>query len=252
MTSIPAANAVPSAPRGARVIDAPMRVFHWLFAACFTGAWLTAEGESWRLVHETLGYTLVGLLVCRLLYGVVGPRRARLGGWGRKLSAVGGWLTGLASGRVEGVAGVRQGAQVVMGAAMVLLLVGAVPLLASGVAMAQDWVAADWLSDALEEGHEWLGNALLALALAHVALLVGLSLLRRRNLALPMLTGRSDVAGPDAVRHNRTVLAALVLLAALGFMVWQVGTSDPSASAHAAVGAAPVARAHPADADDDD
>ncbi|MFP5400059.1 MAG: cytochrome b/b6 domain-containing protein, partial [Gammaproteobacteria bacterium] len=45
-----------------RVVDAPTRMFHWLFALSFAGAWLSAESEHWRALHVTLGYTLAGLL----------------------------------------------------------------------------------------------------------------------------------------------------------------------------------------------
>ena len=59
------------------VWDAPVRLFHWLTVLSFAGAWLTAESERWRLLHVTLGYTLAGLVVFRLLWGLVGTRHAR-------------------------------------------------------------------------------------------------------------------------------------------------------------------------------
>jgi cytochrome b len=62
-----------------RVIDAPTRVFHWLSALSFLGAYLTADGERWRALHVTLGYTLAGLLAFRVLYGLLGPRHAGMG-----------------------------------------------------------------------------------------------------------------------------------------------------------------------------
>ena len=61
------------------MIDAPTRMFHWLFALSFLGAYLTADGERWRMLHVTLGYTMAGLLVFRVLYGLFGPRQASLG-----------------------------------------------------------------------------------------------------------------------------------------------------------------------------
>ena len=64
-------------PRAVLVWDAPLRVFHWLLALCFAGAWLTADSESWRLLHVTLGYTMAGLVAFRVLWGFVGPRHAR-------------------------------------------------------------------------------------------------------------------------------------------------------------------------------
>lgn len=36
-----------------------------------------ADSERWRLVHVTLGETMVGLVLARLLWGVVGSRYAR-------------------------------------------------------------------------------------------------------------------------------------------------------------------------------
>ena len=66
------------AGRGRRVIDAPTRMFHWLFALSFVGAYLTADGERWRMLHVTLGYTMAGLLAFRVLYGRSGPRQAKL------------------------------------------------------------------------------------------------------------------------------------------------------------------------------
>jgi cytochrome b len=74
------------------VIDAPTRAFHWLFALSFAGAYLSADGERWRLLHVTLGYTLAGLLVFRLLYGLWGPRQVRLSLLVGKLRGAGPWL----------------------------------------------------------------------------------------------------------------------------------------------------------------
>jgi hypothetical protein len=39
-----------SIPAASRLeIDAPTRMFHWLFALSFIGAYVTAESEHWRL-----------------------------------------------------------------------------------------------------------------------------------------------------------------------------------------------------------
>jgi cytochrome b len=86
----PAARVTPVRMR--RVVDAPTRVFHALFALTFLGAYLTAEGEAMRLLHVTLGYTLAGLLVFRVVYGLVGPRHARLSLLWRKLTVAPAWL----------------------------------------------------------------------------------------------------------------------------------------------------------------
>jgi 4-amino-4-deoxy-L-arabinose transferase-like glycosyltransferase len=64
--------------------------------------------------------------------------------------------------------------------------------------------------------------------LGHMALVLGLSLLRSRNLAATMLTGRSPGRGPDLVKRNHLWLGVLLLAAVLGFWAWQWQTAPAS------------------------
>jgi cytochrome b len=203
-----------------RVTDAPTRVFHWLFALCFTGAYLTAESEHWRLVHVTLGYTLAGLLAFRIVWGLVGPRQARLGLLLRKLSGLKPWLAGARAGQFNG----RQAQNLGMALAVLALMVTVVPLTLSGYATYNDWgdlLGGEWAGELLEETHELFANGMLALVLGHIGLIVLLSLLRRTNQARPMLTGRIPGPGPDLAQRNHGVVAALLIAAVVGFWVVQ-------------------------------
>ena len=205
-------------PASRRVTDAATRMQHWLMALSFTGAYLSAEGERWRLVHVTLGYTLAGLLVFRVLWGLFGPRQARLSVLGRKLQGLPGWLKSLTSLSAPGALAPvwRQGQNLLMALAVTLILTLVVPLSLSGYAIWDEW-GGDWL----EELHEFFSNALLVAVLAHIGLIVLLSALRRKNQALPMLTGRVAGAGPDLAKRNHGLLAALVLACVLAFWGWQ-------------------------------
>jgi cytochrome b len=198
-----------------RVIDAPTRMFHWLFALSFVGAYITADGERWRLLHVTLGYTLAGLLAFRVLYGLFGPRQAGLGQLWRKLSGAPAWLRSCASAPGLGAVNWRQGQNLLMALAVFALLVMVVPLTLSGYGSYNEW--GGWLEDV----HEFFGEAFLAVVLGHIALIAGLSVLRRKNQALPMLTGRVEGPGPSLVKHNRSWLAVLLLAAVLAFGAWQ-------------------------------
>jgi cytochrome b len=206
-----------------RVIDAPTRVFHWLFALSFLGAYLTADGERWRALHVTLGYTLAGVLAFRVLYGLLGPRHAGMGLMLRKLASAPAWLRSAAQGLKMGTVPTinwRQGQNLLMALAVLALLVLVVPLTLSGYGTYNDWgnfLGGDWLEDV----HEFFGNAFLPVVLAHIGLIVAISLLRHRNQALPMLTGRMEGAGPDLVKPNHAWLAALLLASVLAFISWQ-------------------------------
>lgn len=214
----PGQASIPASRR--RVVDAPTRMFHWLFALSFIGAYVTAESEHWRLLHVTLGYAFAGLLGFRLLYGVFGPRHARLALLWRRVAGTAAWLRSLRSARLATSVDWRQGQNLTVALAILAMLALVGPLVLSGYGTYNDWgdaLGGDWL----EEVHEFFGNAFLAVVIAHLGLIAGLSLLRRQNQALPMLTGYVRGRGPDLVQHNRGWLAALVLLAVAAFGAWQ-------------------------------
>ena len=59
------------------VWDLPTRAFHWLLALSFLGAYLSCEADGYRTLHVIFGYTVAGLLVFRLIWGIAGTRFAR-------------------------------------------------------------------------------------------------------------------------------------------------------------------------------
>ncbi|MEZ5659433.1 MAG: cytochrome b/b6 domain-containing protein [Burkholderiaceae bacterium] len=201
-------------------VDAPTRMFHALFAFSFFGAWLSAETERLRLVHVTLGYTMAGLLVFRILYGLFGPRQARLGLLWQRLRAARSWWRDAR--RAPDLMSVpwRRALPVLVGLSIATALLATVPLVLSGYASYQDW--GDVIGgDLFEELHEALGEGVLNLVLLHLFAVLALSLSMKRNLAMQMVHGRIPGRGPDPVRRNRRWLAASMLVAVLGFWAWQ-------------------------------
>lgn len=194
-----------AAPPSRRAIDDVSRALHWLLALSFAGAWLTAEADGWRMVHVSLGYLAAGTLLLRVLWGVVGPRAAAWAAWGRRVVSLPQTRSHAAW---QGVA--------VLG---MLLLVG----LAAGTGVAQDLGAAalsEAMRDALGEVHEFAGNTALFAVGAHVALVLWGTVRLKHTRLRAMLTGRVPGRGPDVSPAHRG-LAVLLLLAVLGFGLWQ-------------------------------
>ena len=219
-------------PATRRVTDATTRMLHWLMALSFAGAYLTADGDRWQRVHVTLGYTLAGLLVGRLLWGWVGPRQVRLSVLWRNLKGLPVWLKSLptVTSQATRLPAWRQGENLLMALAVALILAVIIPLTLSGYVVWDAW-GGEWL----EGVHEFFGTTLLALVLVHIGLVALLSLLRRKNQALPMLTGRVAGAGPDLARRNHRILAALVLTCVTGFWGWQWTEAPNKAAAQDAL-----------------
>ena len=197
-----------------RMIDAPTRVFHWLLALCFVGAYATLEGERWRLVHITLGYTMIGLVGFRLVWLLLGPKPSRWTAWTARFRALVGSIKAAQAGQFKWPA-----LQAGLNTLAIVALIGTVMVTtASGYVLDQEWLG-DWF----EEVHEVAGNALLAIVLGHLALVLVGAIVKSDNPLRLMLTGRSPGRGPDLVARNRVWLAALMLTAVLGFwwMQWQ-------------------------------
>lgn len=204
------------------VWDLPLRLFHWLLALCFAGAYLSAESETLRPVHVTLGYTMAGLLAFRIVWGFVGPRHARFSDFVRGPGAALRHLRSLLGGRAEHHAGHNPaGAIAILG-----LLVLTALVTASGWATLQ---GAEWL----EEVHEALASAMLALVGLHVAAVLLSARLLHEPLVGAMIHGKKPVAPEEGIRGPRRAMAVVLLAAVLGFWTWQwrVETHQPVSGA---------------------
>ena len=217
-----AQNSPVSAPPSRKILiwDAPVRVFHWLMVLSFAGAYLSAESERWRLAHVTLGYTMAGLVIFRILWGLLGTRHARFSSFVRGPKAVARYLRAMLRGRPEHHAGHNPaGALAIM--ALLALTLG---VAASGWASYNE-VAGNWLEDL----HEAAANLMLAVVGIHIAGVVVASWLHRENLAGSMLSGRKLGTPEEGIRSAWRSVAALMLLAVLGFW-WQQWQSAPLGS----------------------
>lgn len=213
-----------SESRAERVLvwDLPVRIFHWTLAASFAGAWLTAESESWRLVHVTLGYTVAALVAFRIVWGFAGTRYARFSEFVKGPSAVVAYVKSMLAGKPAHFVGHNPAGAI----AIVAMIALAALVSATGYAMYQD-IGGDWL----EELHEGLAVTMLAVVFVHIAGVVVGSLMHRENLVRAMFTGRKDGAGTDAIRSPRwgSALALLALVTGVGWFQSQQGAPDAPA-----------------------
>jgi cytochrome b len=168
-----------TSPQALRVWDPVVRVVHWGLVACVLANHLLEEGGD---AHRWVGYAASALVALRVLWGFVGTRHARFSDALPTPSRLRAHVADLLAGRHRPVPGHNP-----LGALMMLALLLTVAGL--GLTGWMQGLDAFWGDEWLEELHEGLANALLALAGVHALAAIVMGRLERVNLVRAMLTG---------------------------------------------------------------
>jgi cytochrome b len=209
------------------VWDLPTRVFHWLLAASFLGAFLSAESERLRNVHIALGYTVLGLIAFRLLWGMIGTRYARFRSFAFGPRSVLFYLKSLFTRSPQHYLGHNPAGSWAIFALLTLALLAGL----TGYA-AYDDSSLHWLG----ELHEGIANAMLAAVFVHIAGVFASSLIHRENLVRAMVNGYKAGQPAAGIRYKHGFVAAALVLATVGF--WGGGSDLLPALWSGAAGAA--------------
>lgn len=211
------------------VWDGWVRLFHWGSAACVLVSYVSAQMDAWAL-HYASGYTLLGLLGFRLLWGLVGSENARFARFLRSPAvalrhlahlfrrepdtetthnAAGGWMALLL---------------------MLMLAVQAVSGLFAnhdvGFTYSQHGPLANEVSEASSEWatdlHVTFFDLLIVAVALHVLAVLAYRFFKGQDLIGPMVTGKKSLPpGATPPRHGRPMLA-LMLLAVAALGVWAI------------------------------
>ncbi len=176
-----------------RLWDLPLRLFHWSLVAAVTTAVVTGElGGAWMPLHAKAGLFIVGLVVFRLVWGLVGSTHARFASFVPTWPRVKAYLNG----RWRGVG------HNPLGAFSVFALLGLLAAQVSTGLFSSDDIAFNGplfnlideaLASRLGGWHQQLANILLWLMGLHVVAIVFYWLFKRDNLVKPMVTGWKEV-----------------------------------------------------------
>lgn len=203
-----------------RVWDLPTRLFHWALVILFLIQWWSGKAERIE-IHVAAGLTLIGLLLFRLIWGLIGGSTARFVNFVRGPGTVLAYL--------RGRTGPAIGHNPLGGWSVILLLLllvvqAGLGLFASDEDGFDSGPLSDWVSfesaQRLLENHETLFNILLGLVALHVAAIV-YYLLRGDDLVSPMVTGtRRAVAGVRPLLPAPAWRFVLAILLAGALPLW--------------------------------
>ena len=214
-----------------RVWDLPTRVFHWALVVCVIGLAITGTvGGNAMVWHFRFGYSVLTLLLFRIIWGLVGGRWSRFGAFIYSPQSVINYLKG--RGKAEHSVGHSP-----IGAGSVFALLGFLMAQVGTGLLSDDDVAfagplTRFVSNATvnlaTNYHKNIGKwLLLTLVVLHIAAIV-FYLRRKHNLVNAMLHGDKHLVAPaPASRDDSTSrIAALLLLGVCAAAVFWVSTLD--------------------------
>ncbi|QYJ85172.1 cytochrome b/b6 domain-containing protein [Shewanella mesophila] len=179
-----------------KVWDLLIRIFHWSLVVFFTLAYLTEGEDEWMTIHSYAGYSVLVLLLFRLLWGIIGTHHARFINFVTRPKEVLIYLKSLVAGKAKDYIGHNPA-----GALMIILLISSIAFTGfSGMALyATDGYGplaasffATWPEGILKEVHEFSANFCVFLIVIHLGGVLVSSLLHKENLIKAMVTGKKQ------------------------------------------------------------
>ncbi len=212
-----------------RVWDLPTRIFHWALVAFVIGSVTTGlTGGAAMPWHFRFGYSVLSLLLFRLIWGIVGGRWSRFNSFLYSPATVYRYLKG--QGQPEHSIGHNP-----LGAGSVFALLGFLLLQVATGLISDDEIAtsgplAKFVSNALVSNatfyHQRVGKLILiGLFVLHIGAVLFYLVKRGENLVRPMLRGDKETMIETASSRDDAwsrTLAAVVFFGCAALVLWMV------------------------------
>lgn len=209
--------------------DWPVRVGHWLMVVLIVACWWTAENH-YIVYHSYCAYALLGIVLFRIYWGLVGSSTAKFTQFLHKPNVVWGYVKALP--KREGKAYVGHnplgGYSVIALLLLVLLQIG-LGLFSIDVDGFDGGPFADYLSfetsRKMAEWHEISFNILLGFIALHILAVLYYLVWRRQNLTSAMIYGKANLISTETTAtpiqfasFTRFLIGAVMA----GFIVWLI------------------------------
>jgi len=222
-----------------RVWDVPVRLFHWTLVVLMVTSYFSGKaGGDWMQLHFWSGYSILTLLLFRIVWGFIGSTTARFSDFVKGPSAAFRHLAELA-----GADRPRDAGHNPLGGAMVVVLIFAVLAQAIAGLFAADTdmgtvngpltkLVSDKFIDKATAFHVFWINVLLVLAGVHVLAAIVYLVWKRQNLIGAMIHGHKPIddvvhPGQPAPRlqfaSGRLAISLLIACAAIVYFIVRLG-----------------------------
>lgn len=206
--------------------DLPVRVCHWLLAACVSFMLLSGYTGNWMQWHIKVGPVVLVLVVFRLVWGVVGSSSARFSGFIRSPARALGHLKEFLRRDLKPEAGHNAlGGYVVMAILLLTALQGF-----SGLGVSDDIFlegplyayVSTALADSMGSIHRTAWQLLGIVVITHPFAILAYKVWAGQNLLGPMVTGRMNwpTTTPRPTLHAQPLWLAVLCALGAGLVVY--------------------------------
>ena len=204
------------------VWDIPTRLFHWLLAGSFLGAFAIAQlvddHSAAFAIHMLLGGAAVFMVLLRIVWGFVGSRHARFRDFALSPGALVAYLKGQLTGGAKRYAGHNPGTSYAALVMFVLLL---------GLGVTGAFMGS--VGEVFEEVHEVLGWAMIVVVVAHLTGVVIHSVRHKEFITRSMIDGKKQAEPSEAIRNAHPAVG-VVFLVLTGLWSWGLVSNYDAAS----------------------
>ena len=177
-----------------KVWDPFVRIFHWTLVLSFFVAYISEE--DFLDIHVFAGYTVLALVLSRLIWGLIGTHHARFSDFIYSPKTIKHFIKDTLLLKAKRYLGHNPAG----GAMILLMIISLLVTTVTGIAVygaeeqagpMSSWFSLDhkFCGDVLEETHEFFANFTLLLVFIHVAGVIIESLIHKENLVKSMITG---------------------------------------------------------------
>ena len=214
-------------PARLMVWDLPLRAFHWALAVLFGAMWWTAE-EGMLDLHRTAGYSVMALLLFRIIWGFAGSSTARFGSFVRGPRSVASYVRHemLLRGGAPKFGHNPLGGWSVVAMLMLLMiqcLLGLFSVDVDGLESGPFSYLVEFDTGRLAaELHQIVFDALLVIVALHILAVIFHMAWRRQNLIRPMISGYFPWSSEEPGMARQPLRFGFAILAGSGLAVFAV------------------------------
>ncbi|MDY0147756.1 cytochrome b/b6 domain-containing protein [Halothiobacillus sp.] len=213
-----------STRRIVKVWDLPTRLFHWLLVIGIFAMWFTADILDRLGLHMTIGYALIGLIVFRLVWGIIGSDTARFSQFVRHPKHIIAYIKGAHK-------GIWLGHNPLGALSVLAMIISILVQLGTGL-FANDQIynegpfsgyVSENTQDLLTYIHDVNFNILLGLIALHLLAIAFYQFKKHEPLVQAMITGKRALKPDETVQNPNLRFAgwlAFVIATIIGVGVW--------------------------------